>query len=71
MGDEFFEHDTGILGTAETRIENLMVALAQDTNPDKIGCAHLTQLLVNVKIAVGKKRKRDVVGLAEVLDLVS
>ena len=54
MGEEFFEHDPGILGTAETRIENRMVALAQETNPDKIGCAHLTQLLVNVKIAVGK-----------------
>jgi hypothetical protein len=54
LGEEFFKHDAGIPGAAETRIENRMVALTLETNPDEIGCAHLTQLLVNVKIAVRK-----------------
>ena len=68
--DELIEHGAGISGTAQTGIKNHVITVFQIANPNEIGCAHLTQLLVNIKIAVSEQRKRDSVGLPEVFDFV-
>ena len=61
----------GIFAASHLRVEDPVAAVLVYADTDKIGGSYFADLLVDFKIAIRKKRKRNIVRFFEIADLES